>query len=487
MKKLFYYLIALTAALVLAACAAPAAEEEPAAEEAPAEEEESGEEMEEEEMEEEMEEEAEAPAPEGNVDELVILWAQWDPADFLQQVGNLYEEETGIAVTVLQEPWGSFGDLFFTEMAAGGTSYDMVVGDSQWLGQSATQGHIENMTEFLTTTEVDGVTIADSVTPATLTFYGEYPTGSGEYYGYPTEGDALGWAYRTDLFEDPTEMENFEAEYGYPLAPPTTYDELRDIAEFFTRPDEGLYGSAIYTQADYDALTMGFEAVFFSYGAEWQDPETFEVEGIVNSPESIAAAEFYRELYDCCQPPGMSNSFFAEANDAFISGQAAMIMNYFAFFPALANSDINPYSDTTGYFVNPAGPDGDQFSALGGQGVSIISYIDDERKAAAYDFIEWFAQEEIQFAWAEFGGYSCNAAVLGSEAFAEIAPYNAAFAETMFIVKDYWNVPVFGDLLFVTQTELGEYIVGGEGTAEEAMNDMAERHTEILQDAGLIE
>ena len=52
------------------------------------------------------------------ITELNILWAQWDPADFLQEIGNKYEEETGIKVNVIQEPWGSFGDLFFTEMAA---------------------------------------------------------------------------------------------------------------------------------------------------------------------------------------------------------------------------------------------------------------------------------------------------------------------------------------------------------------------------------
>ncbi len=121
------------------------------------------------------------------VTELNILWAQWDPADYLQEIGNMYEAETGIKVNVIQEPWGSFGNLFFAEMAAQGTSYDMVVGDSQWLGQGATQGHYLDMTDFLVS---EG--IAETVTPATLASYGEYPPGSGTYYGYPTEGDADG-------------------------------------------------------------------------------------------------------------------------------------------------------------------------------------------------------------------------------------------------------------------------------------------------------
>jgi hypothetical protein len=47
-------------------------------------------------------------------------------------------------------------------------------------------------------------------------------------------------------------------------------------------------------------------------------------------------------------------------------------------------------------------------------------------------------------------------------------------------------VPVFGELLLVVQTELGEYIVGGQGPAEEAMNSIAEQHQQILEEAGLI-
>lgn len=471
MSKKLILLLLLMVALLVVACGAPApdtaapaapAEEEPAPageEPAPAEEE---------------------PAPAGSVTELTILWAQWDPADYLQEIGNMYEEETGIAVNVIQEPWGSFQDLFFTEMAAQGTSYDMVVGDSQWLGQSVTGGHYLDLTDFLV-----GEGIADTVTEATLTYYAEYPTGSGQYYAYPTEGDANGWAYRRDLFEDPDEMAAFEEEYGYPLAPPETYAQLMDIAQFFTRPDEGLYGTAIYTQADYDALTMGVENVLFSWGAEWQD-ENNNVMGVVNSPEAIEAIEFYHDLYQCCQAPGLSNAFFAEVNDAFIGGQVAMAMNYFAFFPALANPSVNPYAETTGFFVNPAGPNGDQHAALGGQGTSIISYISPERQEASMDFIRWFAQEEIQAEWGALGGYTCNINVLASEEFLNVAPYNAAFAETMTFVKDFWNVPVFGELLLVVQTELGEYIVGGQGTAEEAMNSIAEQHQEILEDAGLI-
>ncbi|MDQ3247789.1 MAG: extracellular solute-binding protein [Chloroflexota bacterium] len=429
---------------------------------------------------------AEPAADASGVTELKILWAQWDPADYLQEIGNLYEAETGIKVSIVQEPWGSFYNLAFTEFAAKGDTWDMIVGDSQWLGQAATQGHYIDMTEFLTSNGID-----KTVTPATLTYYGEYPTGSGTYYAYPTEGDADGWAYRKDLFENADEQAAFEAEYGYALAVPKTWAELLDIAKFFTRPDADppLYGAAVYTQKDYDAITMGFENVMFSYGADWKNAETNEVLGVANSAEAVAALDFYRELYQCCSPPGMGNAFFQESNDVFISGQAVMAMNYFAFFPALASEAINPHAANTDYFANPAGPDGARHAALGGQGISVISYVSPERQQAALDFIQWFAQEEIQTEWALFGGYTCNINVLASQEFLDVAPYNAAFAETMTMVKDYWNIPVFGQLLEVTQRELSGYIVPEEvtDTAEQVLTRMAEEHDKILRENDVIQ
>ncbi|MBE2185132.1 MAG: carbohydrate ABC transporter substrate-binding protein, partial [Anaerolineae bacterium] len=42
------------------------------------------------------------------VTELTIWWAEWDPANYLQQLGNEYTEETGITINVVQTPWGEF-------------------------------------------------------------------------------------------------------------------------------------------------------------------------------------------------------------------------------------------------------------------------------------------------------------------------------------------------------------------------------------------
>lgn len=397
--------------------------------------------------------------------ELTIFWAEWDPANYLQELVNEYEAETGVKVTVETTPWSDFQTKAFTEFNARGSAYDMVVGDSQWLGAASEAGHYVDLTEFFKKHNLTEV-----FAPATVKFYAEYPASSGKYWSIPAEGDAVGWSYRKDWFEDPKEKEAFKAKYGYDLDVPKDWKALRDIAEFFHRPDQNRYGIAIYTDNSYDALVMGVENAIFSFGGELGDYATYKVDGIINSDTNVKALEAYKELYKFT-PPGWAKSFFVENNQAITEGLAAMSMNYFAFFPALINEASNPNAKGTGFFANPPGPDGHQFAALGGQGISIVSY--SENQEEAFKFLEWFIKDETQKKWAELGGYTAHAKTLESEEFRKATPYNEAFYQTMFKVKDFWATPEYAELLIQMNQRIYPYITGDQGTAKEALDALA--------------
>ena len=409
-------------------------------------------------------------------EELTIFWAEWDPANYLQELANLYTAETGTVVTVQTTPWPDFQTKAFAEFNAHGDAYDIVVGDSQWLGAGSVGGHYVDLTDFFAQHKLTEV-----FAPATVQSYAEYPKGGGKYWAIPTEGDATGWAYRKDWFEDPAEKDAFKAKYGYDLDVPKTWAQMRDIAEFFHRPDQKRYGVAIYTDNAYDALVMGYENALFSFGGDLGDYTSYKVDGIVNSPEAVAALEAYKGLYQFT-PPNWGKSFFLENNQAVTEGLAAMSMNYFAFFPALANKATNPNADVTGYFANPAGPGGKQHAALGGQGMSIVSY--SSKQEAAFKFLEWFIRDDVQQKWAELGGYTCHAKVLESDAFRKATPYNEAFYQSMFMVKDFWAVPEYAELLTQINNRIYPFVVGGEGSAKEVLDGLAQDWTETFKKYG---
>ena len=166
-----------------------------------------------------------------------------------------------------------------------------------------------------------------------------------------------------------------------------------------------------------------------------------------------------------------------------------MTCNYFAFLPALANSATSPYADVTGYFACPPqkGVDGKmhQYSALGGQGASVVQY--SEKKDLAMQWMEWFIRPDVQMEWARLGGYTCHIDTLESDTFLNATPYNPAFAESLQIMKDFWAVPEYGELLETYSKTIGNYVIRGQGTAQGALDTLVEQWTRIFEAAGYYE
>ena len=417
--------------------------------------------------------EGETPVAEGP-QEIVIWWAQWDPADGLNNVAKEFEKETGIAVRINQIPWASYQDQVFLNFGNNETDFDIVVGDSQWLGSGATKGLYEDITEWMKA-NVD----LDAIHPLSLRYLCEYPTGSGTYYAAPCEIDATGFAYRKDWFEDPAEMAAFEAKYARPLAVPDTWDEFRDVAEFFYRPDEKKYGCVLLTDRGYDSVVMGFQQIMWAFGGHWGDPNTYEVQGHVNSPGSVEALTFMKELLGFA-PPGGTNFDIGKCLEAFTNGSSAMQMNYFAFYPSI----VAKMGDQVGFFVMPS-KDGRRFASLGGQGLSISKKIPEARKELAKKFIAWFLTEDGQKLWIQQeGGFTSNKALLASDEFLQAEPYNAAFAQSLDYLKDFWNVPCYNELIATAANNLGKGI-DGTLTPQEALDALAQDHENVFMEAGL--
>jgi len=55
-------------------------------------------------------------------DTLTILWAEWDPANYLQELVKDYEKQSGVKVKVETVPWPNFQTKAFTEFNANGAA-----------------------------------------------------------------------------------------------------------------------------------------------------------------------------------------------------------------------------------------------------------------------------------------------------------------------------------------------------------------------------
>ena len=414
--------------------------------------------------------------------QLTLCWAAWDPANALVELDKDFTAKTGIAMKYEFVPWTSYADRFLNELNTHSKLCDLIIGDSQWIGGAAENGHYIKLNDFF---QKEGISMDDFV-PATVVGYSEWPKNTPNYWALPAMADAVGWTYRTDWFSRPEIQAEFKQKYGHDLAPPKTYDELKRIGEFFQgREIDGkkVYGAYIFTERGSEGITMGVTNVMYDYGFDYMDPKKpYQMEGIVNSAGAVKGLEFYKALYKCCTPPGMTNAYMSEGLDAFKSGQVAMQMNWFAFFPGLYK-DPNVGGDKIGFFVNPAVDQ--HFTQLGGQGISVVSY--SEHKDDALQYIKWFAQPAVQQKWWEIGGYSALKAVVQAPGFPKSAPFAPDFLASMGIVKDFWAEPSYAELLLDMQKRVHDYVVADKGTAKEALDLLVKDWQKVFKEEGKID
>ena len=165
------------------------------------------------------------------------------------------QDEFGVTLEIIGF---SFEDLYTklkTEFVAGTGAFDIVVYYPKHLGDFVANGYLIPLTPY-----INGGPGADmeDIVPAFRDLNGKI---GNDYYGLPYDGDVLALFYRTDLFSNVEEMAAFQAKYGYPLAPPETWDQYLHVAEFFTRKAgdklagetlaKDFYGTATYGSKDF--------------------------------------------------------------------------------------------------------------------------------------------------------------------------------------------------------------------------------------------
>jgi multiple sugar transport system substrate-binding protein len=352
--------------------------------------------------------------------------------------------------------------------------------DSQSTAEFAGGGHAASLNDIFAKSE----TLKPELFPQeSLSRYGEYPDGSGKFWGLPMNQDAYGFMYRKDLFDDPKEKAAFKEKYGKELAPPQTYQDARDIAEFFHRPDDGLYGWGQMGGRDYDFATTASNSFMWSFGGELYNPETFEVKGYLNSPASIDGVQFYVDMFNF-GPPGSGNWGWDEVNAAFQQGKLAMAMQWYYFNGSNSDPKVNKFADVTGFGNLPGaiGRDGKfrrQFS-VGGQGMGINTY--SKKLDELQRFMEWYFQPEQQKRYAAVCQTGLSS-VLQSPEWQELNSFNKHFANALQYTNDYWHLPEYAILLDELQEEVSNAI-SGKKTVEQALTDAADRHERTLMTAG---
>ncbi len=246
-----------------------------------------------------------------SVGELTVLVEGGGLAE-LKPIADLYKEETGTTIKLVELPYDGLYDRIQTELGSGTVSFDIAALDAIWL--SAFADGMQPLDDLFND-DVKADIFPGLVSEAEI---------DGKYVGMPIFTNSEILYYRTDLFNDEKNKADFEAEFGYPLAPPTTWEEYTDAAKFFTMDTDNdgqidLYGTDVKGAVETEWLAT------VSQAGETQmilDPASGEV--TIDSAEHLAALDFYTSLLPYA-PAGASQLDWAGSQNLFYQGKLAMM------------------------------------------------------------------------------------------------------------------------------------------------------------------
>jgi len=415
------------------------------------------------------------------IDMAVIGIGGWLPSSLgvsmAEELFAPYAEETyGYSTTwsFQDVPFSALQQKAAASLASRSQEYNIIISDSQWLGAFAEPGWIIRISDLFEEYPEFDVEMYD---PVARTTYQVYPDGSDEIWGLPQEGDVIVLFVNKDLLLDPDERAAFEAEYGWAM-PETfedfeelTFEEFEQMAAFFTRPEEDLYGTVMQYSKEYDFMTMYLYPFMFSLGGEIWNQETREVYGILNSEENAEGMVWNKRFLDY-QPPGAINFGIGENVDIFTQGKVFSAFQWAAVGLAM----ITEENKDSVMVVPPPGfrqEDGSikRVYSMGGQPWVVNAFNDEAHMRVAYDFLLWWYLPETQLEFAKRGGNPTVMETVADPAFDDINPWNRAYKYMLNEnrARDFWHEPNYAEMLATQQEGWTAY---ASGQVDDAMNTL---------------
>ncbi|WP_395834986.1 ABC transporter substrate-binding protein [Cystobacter fuscus] len=253
-----------------------------------------------------------------------ISWA-------IPELKDEFEAATGATLTVVPVPFNEHFDKFYSDVLNGAGKYDAAIACSWWLGELVAGHYIIAYDKYYNDPRFPAWDIEEVLPgPRDLLSYG------GKKYMVANDHDGQVMYYRRDLLEDPRHQAAFKQKFGYALAMPTTWEQFRDVAEYFNGHD--LNGDGVPDHGLGIGLKPGAQGMFnfmslsapFVIGPDnprlyWFDPKTMKP--LIDGPGHVRALEVLVELVRF-GPREMLTWDMGKSWDYFLAGRSALTFTW---------------------------------------------------------------------------------------------------------------------------------------------------------------
>lgn len=421
-------------------------------------------------------------------------------------------EETGHTLEIAQFGMQEIADKIMQSTATGTYLADVFQFPSQIRGDVISAGALAEVPQSVQ----DAVDFSDIIPGFARTLMWD-----GKVYALPYDGDIHYVNYRKDLFADADLSAAFEAEYGYalPVDGAQTWQQWRDISEFFTGQDwngngeDDDFGLSVLSDRG-GFLWWGFFSRATAYSKHPDDPGFFfdleTGDARINGAGFIRALEEFAEETQTWAPPGGTNTGYGDMWGAMSGGRVVQSYSWDGLametgednliaglqgFSMLPGSN-EVYNAKTGEWDSFEDPSHAPFHAFGGWSFAVSSQADPNVTAAAWDMLTYLSLPENAI-W--FVSNPTGASPYRESQFADPAPFVEGFGVSEETAMGYLaasqatlnhpnaviDLAIPGFSQYRDALELGvSQALAGEMSAEDALNQVAQAWEEVSNRMG---
>ena len=288
--------------------------------------------------------------------------------------------------------------------------------------------------------------------------------------------------YLKSNYEDAAKAAAFKAQHGYDLAPPETWQQVKDQAIFFSDPPN-FYGTQ-YAGKDGGIVGRFYELVV-SEGGRYLDDD---FKPVFNSAAGQRALQWFVDLYAAkAVPAGTINYYWDELGQGFASGAIALNLDWPGWSGFFNNPEKSKAAGNVGIIVQPMG----SVTRTGWSGHHGFSVTEDcANKDAAVSLVLYLTGDESQLAESAGGSLPTRTAIWEANLDAARSgddPYRLEVLEAFAEASKYaFPIPPFAEWTESTNLvfpELQAAIVGDK-TVAQALDDAATAVEVMMRENG---
>jgi multiple sugar transport system substrate-binding protein len=214
----------------------------------------------------------------------IVYWTNWDQNPLFNQwyatIGKEFAKKSGYEVQVVTIPYEGYQAKYLAAFMGGSGAPDFFMGTAaQWCGQY----------DFCDKMPADLAKTWDENLPAYMVDWGKW---NGVSYGIPLEHGNFQQMY--------INVDMFKKAGLNPDKPPKTFDEwlaaMKKLSVFDAKGDPVHVGFALRSKGAPVGITDKFLPFAHAWSARLLSPNKDKATGYANSPEMVAALQFYGDL-----------------------------------------------------------------------------------------------------------------------------------------------------------------------------------------------